>query len=111
MEEGGPSRTAIVTAMLRAAHYIIDGDPKILDDLFARGFAGYPSDEELLEGLKAFAIPDFLRMRTLFALRNRYAEDELVRTIEHGTSQYIILGAGGFLRVSASGSSADGRRL
>ena len=33
-------------------------------------------------------------MRTLFALRNRYAEDELVRAIEDGTSQYIILGVG-----------------
>jgi methyltransferase (TIGR00027 family) len=33
-------------------------------------------------------------MRTLFALRNRYAEDELARAVEHGTSQYVILGAG-----------------
>jgi len=33
-------------------------------------------------------------MRTLFAVRNRYAEDELARTIGCGTTQYIILGAG-----------------
>ena len=94
MDKGGSSRTAIVTAMLRGAHYILDGEPKILDDSFARAFAGFPSDEELLKRLNALAYPDFPRMRTLFALRNRYAEDELVRTIEHGTSQYIILGAG-----------------
>jgi methyltransferase (TIGR00027 family) len=94
MEERGASRTAIVTAMLRGAHCILDGEPKILDDSFARAFAGFPSDEELLKALNALAPPDFPRMRTLFALRNRYAEDELVRAIEDGTSQYIILGAG-----------------
>ncbi len=94
MEEGGPSRTAIVTAMLRGAHYLLDGEPKILDDSLARSFAGFSSDEELLKELDALAFPDFPRMRTLFALRNRYAEDELARAIEHGTSQYIILGAG-----------------
>ena len=94
MEAGGPSRTAITTATLRAAHYLLDGVPKVLDDPFARSFAGFANDEDLLNALKAMVYPDFPRMRTLFALRNRYAEDELVRTIERGTSQYIILGAG-----------------
>jgi len=94
MEEGGSSRTAIWTATLRAAHYLLDREPKILDDPFARAFAGFSTDEELLKGLNALVYPDLARMRTLFALRNRYAEDELVRTIEHGISQYIILGAG-----------------
>lgn len=94
MEERGPSRTAIATATLRAAHYLLDAEPKILDDRFARAFAGFPSDEELSKTLTTLVYPDILRMRTLFALRNRYAEDELVRTVERGTSQYIILGAG-----------------
>ena len=94
MEQGGPSRTAIWTATLRAAHYLLDQELKILDDPFARTFAGFSSDEELLKGLNALAYPEFVRMRTLFALRNRYAEDELGRTIERGISQYTILGAG-----------------
>jgi methyltransferase (TIGR00027 family) len=94
MEEGSSSRTAIWTATLRAAHYLLDGEPKILEDPFARAFAGFSTDEELLKGLNALVYPDLARMRTLFALRNRYAEDELVRAIDHGTSQYIILGAG-----------------
>jgi len=94
MEEGRPSRTAVVTAMLRAAHYLLDQEPKLLDDPFAHAFAGFSTDEELLNGLNAFVYPDMVRMRTLFALRNRYAEDELVRAIEHGTAQYIMLGAG-----------------
>jgi O-methyltransferase involved in polyketide biosynthesis len=67
---------------------------KVLDDPFARSFAGFGNDEDLLNALKAMVYPDFQRMRTLFALRNRYAEDELVRTIERGISQYVILGAG-----------------
>jgi methyltransferase (TIGR00027 family) len=94
MEEGSASRTAIWTATLRAAHYILDHEPKILDDPFARAFAGFSTEEDLLRGLNALVYPDLARMRTLFALRNRYAEDELVRTMEHGVSQYIILGAG-----------------
>ena len=33
-------------------------------------------------------------MRTNFVVRNRYAEDELVRAVAQGVSQYVILGAG-----------------
>jgi methyltransferase (TIGR00027 family) len=94
MQEGGPSRTAIGTAMLRAAHYLLDAEPRILDDSFARAFAGFSSDEELLKALDDLKFPDFLRMRTLFVVRNRYAEDELARSVAQGTSQYVILGAG-----------------
>jgi O-methyltransferase involved in polyketide biosynthesis len=41
MEVGSPSRTAILTAIHRAAHFLIDDPPKILADLFARDFAGF----------------------------------------------------------------------
>ena len=94
MEERGPSRAAITTATMRAAHYLLDAEPRILDDRFARAFAGFPSDEELSKALNALSYPDIPRMRTLFALRNRYAEDELVGAMERGISQYIILRAG-----------------
>jgi methyltransferase (TIGR00027 family) len=94
MEEGGPSRTAIVTAMLRGAHYLLDVEPRILDDSFAPVFAGFSSDEELLKALHDLKVPDFVRMRTLFVVRNRYAEDEFVRSVAQGMSQYVILGAG-----------------
>jgi methyltransferase (TIGR00027 family) len=80
--------------MLRAAHYLLDAEPKILADPFARSFAGFSSDEELLKTLDALAFPDYARMRILFALRNRYAEDELGQAVQRGISQYIILGAG-----------------
>jgi len=94
MEEGSPSRMAIVTAMLRGAHYLLDVEPRILDDSFARAFAGFSSDEELLKALDDLKVPDFVRRRTVLAVRNRYAEDELVRSVAQGMTQYVILGAG-----------------
>jgi methyltransferase (TIGR00027 family) len=94
MEGKGSSQTAVRTAMLRAAHYLLDAEPKILADPFARTFAGFSTDEELIKALNALAFPDYARMRTLFALRSRYAEDELGQAVQRGNSQYVILGAG-----------------
>jgi methyltransferase (TIGR00027 family) len=77
-----------------AAHYILDDEPRILADPFARPFAGFASDKELLNTLETRNPPDFPRMRAVFALRNRYAEDELSQAVQEGVSQYVILGAG-----------------
>ena len=94
MEKPGPSRTAVVTATHRAAHYIFDEAPKILADPFARDLAGFSTDEEIRTALDAFAFPDPSRLRTVFTVRSRYAEDQLAGAIQRGISQYIILGAG-----------------
>ena len=96
MNSRGPSRTAVRTAMYRAAHYLLDDEPKILADLFARLFAGFSTDEELPKTLAdgSWSPVDFPRMRTNFGLRNRYAEDELFQAVQRGVSQYIMLGAG-----------------
>ena len=94
MDQQRPSRTAIRTAVQRAAHLLLDDDPKILADPFARAFAGYASDTEMLGALDPTQLVDFPRLRTLFALRNRYAEDELVQAIARGIDGYVILGAG-----------------
>jgi methyltransferase (TIGR00027 family) len=93
MQPKGPSRTAITTASHRAAHLLLDGDPKILIDPFARALAGFASDAEMLEALSAELI-EFPHLRVVCVLRNRYAEDELADAIAHGIDQYIILGAG-----------------
>jgi O-methyltransferase involved in polyketide biosynthesis len=94
MESENSSRTAIWTAIHRAAHQLLDDESKILADPFARPSAGFSSNDELLATLDTVALPDFARVRTLFALRNRYAEDELAEAMSRGISQYIILGAG-----------------
>jgi methyltransferase (TIGR00027 family) len=89
--EKGPSQTAIRVAMRRAAHYLLDAEPKILADRFARALAGFSSDEEFLKAYQALPNP---WLTTLFATRHRLAEDELAKAVEHGTRQYVILGAG-----------------
>jgi methyltransferase (TIGR00027 family) len=94
MKQKGPSRTAIGTAVHRAAHLLLDEDPKILVDPFARAFAGYASDAEMLQALASMEMIEFPRMRAVFTVRSRYAEDELVGAIIRGIDQYIILGAG-----------------
>jgi methyltransferase (TIGR00027 family) len=65
-------------------------DPKILLDPFARDFSG-STDEELL---KTNEHPLAHMGRTQFALRSRFAEDELTQAIGKGAEQYVILGAG-----------------
>jgi methyltransferase (TIGR00027 family) len=94
VERGNPSRTAIFAAIHRAAHYLIDDSPKILADRFARPFAGFASDQELMTALNDLPYPDFPGHRALFTLRSRYTEDELAAAAQSGISQYIILGAG-----------------
>jgi methyltransferase (TIGR00027 family) len=94
MEVGSPSRTAILAAIHRAAHFLIDDPPKILADSFARALAGFASDNDFLATVDSYAFPDFTAHRALFALRNRYTEDQLAAAAASGTAQYVILGAG-----------------
>jgi methyltransferase (TIGR00027 family) len=96
MEPRGPSQTAIYTALLPAAHDLLDDAPKILADPFARDLVRLASDQALLDALKVFPIrADHLpRMRMLMSVRSRYVEDELGLAVERGISQYVMLGAG-----------------
>jgi methyltransferase (TIGR00027 family) len=94
MEVGSPSRTAILSAIHRAAHLLIDDPPKIFVDPFARTFAGFSSDDELLATIDKYAFADFAAHRAWFALRSRYTEDQLAAAVASGTAQYVILGAG-----------------
>jgi methyltransferase (TIGR00027 family) len=80
--------------MQRAAHLLLDDEPKILADTFARAFAGYASDADMLNAMDTSGLMAFPRMRILMAIRNRYAEDELAEAMNRGVEQYIILGAG-----------------
>ena len=69
---------------------------KILPDSFARALAGFSSDNEFLAAVGLMIC--FSRFRRAsqrsFALRNRYAEDQLAAAVASGTAQYVILGAG-----------------
>jgi methyltransferase (TIGR00027 family) len=106
MEEGRPSSTARGAAMLRAAHLLLDDEPKILKDDFALNFSGVENETALraaLERMQAnfaqHANPEFAHsllrhLRASVAMRSRYTEDELGKAIARGVRQYVILGAG-----------------
>src|SRR5580692_9911826 len=92
MQEGKFSRTAQRVAIRRAAHQVLD-HPKVLDDPLALRIIGVETAEELRSNPKENH--KFSRaFRAFMAARSRYAEDELARAVEHGVSQYVILGAG-----------------
>ena len=89
-----PSQTAQVAAMCRSVHAIRGAEPKLLADNFARPLLGFADDQSLLDHFDAQPLSRFPGIDTVFALRNRYAEDELAANLDGGTTQYVILGAG-----------------
>ncbi|HKR64584.1 MAG TPA: class I SAM-dependent methyltransferase [Thermoanaerobaculia bacterium] len=94
MEEGRPSRTAERVAERRAAHQVLDVPPVFVDPLAIRVID--PEAAERLErdpqSFNDSRIAPFLR--AAFAVRSRFAEDELARAAARGVSQYVVLGAG-----------------
>jgi len=83
------------SAYLRAAHQLIDADPKILDDPLAIRILGPGVEERVASERERLATQGLLKARTLLVIRSRYAEDELARAIgERGITQYVLLGAG-----------------
>src|SRR5882724_8384610 len=80
-------------ASQRAAHQILD-NPKIFEDPFALRIIGAQAESRLGSGLAQFQKPAERDLRAFMAVRNRYAEDELARSIQRGVRQYVILGAG-----------------
>ncbi len=81
-------------AMHRAAHQLFDSPPRVLEDPVALSIIGeeavkkLQSDPDQRDG----RIPR--AMRAFMVARSRVAEDELMKAIARGTSQYVVLGAG-----------------
>jgi methyltransferase (TIGR00027 family) len=85
---------AEATAWLRAAHQLIDDEPKIHRDPLVVSLLGEGTKKGILAGLERMQKPYLKIARTLIAVRSRFAEDELAAAIERGVEQYVILGAG-----------------
>jgi len=83
------SRTMLRTAALRAAHQLLD-DPPIFQDPVAVQLV----PEALLREAADSMGEDNLALRTLLALRGRFAEDRLSRAAARSVSQYLMIGAG-----------------
>jgi len=92
MEEGRPSTTATIAAMIRAAHLLWDDAPKIFQDPLALGLSGVESPDALQATLRARQREPYNYAGVL--VRQRYAEDALATAITRGVGQYVILGAG-----------------
>jgi methyltransferase (TIGR00027 family) len=88
------SATAVGAAIMRAAHQLIDGENKLLQDdiilqLLDPGIKNY-----ILQNSHHFMEAEAMALRTHIVLRSRYAEDCLYKAFTSGITQYIILGAG-----------------
>ncbi len=94
MAEREASRTAIGVAMLRAAHQLYDGQPRILDDQVSLRLLSPEVQQRVLAGAAAFDEPRSRALRTHVLLRSRFAEERLRSATERGVTQFVVLGAG-----------------
>ena len=94
MTQRGASKTALSVAALRAAHQLVDDEPKILDDPVAARLL----DANIVEVLRAAGggveAPAVRALRSRVVLRSRYSEDRLAEAVRRGVRQCVILGAG-----------------
>lgn len=88
------SQTALGTAYLRAAHQLLDGEPKLLDDPVALTLLGPDAGSRIQANAEAYRSPLAQALRAHAILRSRFAEDRLAEAVGRGIAQYILLGAG-----------------
>jgi len=93
MLPGQPSRTLLVPAVRRAAHQLLD-TPLIFNDPIAVGLVPEASEYAIRNALEDHRRSEAMLVRSLFALRSRFAEDRLAAAAARGVRQYVILGAG-----------------
>jgi methyltransferase (TIGR00027 family) len=91
---GQPSLTAQTAAAARAAHLIVDDEPRIFADTLAEAMLGERAEEFIAYHRAHGTHPVLAGARAQVTCRSRYTEDRLARGIEHGIGQYVLLGAG-----------------
>ena len=94
MQQGKPSQTAIASAIFRAAHQILDGEPRILDDPLSVGLVPGSSRDEIAAQAARLNAAGMKPFRINFVLRNRSTEDSLHDAVQAGVMQCVLLGAG-----------------
>ena len=93
MKDDVPSRTAQGTALIRAAHQILDR-PRVFEDPLAVPIIGREIASALASGPREPLRLGSRHLRAFVAVRSRYAEDELAAAVQRGVRQYVVLGAG-----------------
>ena len=91
---GQPSGSALTAAAARAAHLIVDGEPRIFADPLAAVLLGDRAEELIGYHRRRGTHPVLVGARVQVTCRSRYAEDVLAQAIGGGVRQYVILGAG-----------------
>lgn len=94
MQAKNASRTALAAAYLRAAHQIIDLEPRVLEDTIALRLLGRDAEDRIRASTSKYMSPEAKALRSHVVLRSRYAEVQLESSIERGISQYVLVGAG-----------------
>lgn len=94
MTEHKVSSSATILVRLRAAHQVLDADPKILLDPISVGFVPESSAEELRADATSLQHPMMRALRAMAVVRLRYVEDVLQEVAALGVRQYVNLGAG-----------------
>ena len=93
VENAGPKPTALLVAMQRAAHQLLE-KPLVLDDPLALNILGAQEAQTLRFDLDKYRNPMAQRLRSSVVVRSRLAEDEWAASIERDVRQCVILGAG-----------------
>jgi methyltransferase (TIGR00027 family) len=88
------SKTAITTAINRAAHQVFDDEPRVLDDPISLGLVPEAGESALRANALRFQEPKVRRLRANLVLRSRFTEDQLQKAAKDGATQFVILGAG-----------------
>ena len=84
----------MATAYLRAAHQLLDAEPRILDDPIAVRLLGETASQKIHGEIERYQSAAAKALRSHVVLRTRYTEDRLHSAIQRGITQYVILGAG-----------------
>jgi methyltransferase (TIGR00027 family) len=89
----GPKPSALMVAMQRAAHQVVDS-PRVLDDPLALRILGPVESRAVLADPDSFRQPLAQGLRSSVVVRSRFAEDEWAASMARGVRQYVVLGAG-----------------
>ncbi|WP_345349750.1 SAM-dependent methyltransferase [Actinoallomurus liliacearum] len=94
IDNGRPSRTALMAAAARAAHLIVDSPPVIFADTVAYSLLGDQAKELVGYHRTQGEHPILAAVRATATVRSRYTEERLAEAVRRGVTQYVILGAG-----------------
>ena len=94
MIDDSPSKTSLGVAWLRAAHQIVDAEPRILDDPIAARILDPRAIDRIRTDPARLQTDGARALRAHVVVRSRYAEDRLREAVARGVRQLVVLGAG-----------------